>query len=176
MARLKSIKIDTDKQIARALTRPGTETRSQLQSKMNLVKAEYNKQYKKSAPERAKSPFEQKDQVSVLDSGVYESKFINGELVMIINAPAAEFVEIGNKPSTNRKTVGIDVKKDHVQTIIIKSKRSKKKRKKHVIIGSETEVRRGKKGGFVLFRKRRGIDSAEGRHLLENAVRHVFGS
>lgn len=167
MARANNIRIETDGQIARALLRPGTGTRRQLQARANLSRAFYLREYTKSAPSRAASIFEQKDQLSITDKAAFKTEIQGGEIIISVNAPGAEFAEVGNEPGPSDEKMRIRIKSSKVRKT--KGKRGGTK----FVLSDGTKVSRHQ-GKYYLFTNR--VKPFTGYHLLRKSVETAFRS
>lgn len=171
MARLNRFKIDTDDQIARALLKPGTGTRRQLVARANLAGIQYRRLGERIIAQKGynspQSPFEKKDQLSILDKAAFKVEVRGGTIDISVNAPAAEFVEVGNEPGAQGEFMRIQVKKTKVK------KRKNRRGKTSYTLSSGTRVRRINGKYYITTNK---IKSAKGYGLLRKAVRTAFRS
>jgi hypothetical protein len=168
------IRIETDDRIARALLKPGTGTQRELQARANLVRAFYLQEYLKSAPKRASSVFEQKEQTSITDKinrttgeKVFQTQVRGGEIIITINAPAAEYAESGNPPGPSDKKMRIRVKSSR-----IKRTRGKRGKIRYTLSGG-TKVSKYK-GKYYIFANK--VKPFYGYDLLRRATRAAFRS
>lgn len=168
MARLKRIEIDHDKKIARALLKPGTESRRQLLARANLAGIHYRRLGERIVAQKGYNspshPFEQKKQDSVLDKKAHSAKVVNGELIIEVQGEAAPFVEEGNAGVQGEKMI-IRVKPSSVR-----KKRSKRGKTSYTLSGGARVKKEG--GKFFLFTQK--VKPAKGYRLLEKAVRSAF--
>lgn len=166
---LRKFRIDSDRAIARAILKPGTETRKELQARANLAGIHYralgNRILSQKGYKSPDSPFEGKDHLSVTDKRAFKVRIENDHLEIIVDAPAAEYVETGNEPGPSGDNMAIRIKPSKVRR-----KRGKRGKPKFVL-SNGTRVRQYK-GRFYLFTRR--AKPTKGYHLLEKAVRSAF--
>lgn len=172
MGRAKNIRIETDRQIARALVKPGTTTRRQLQARANLAGIQYRRLGERIIATKGynspTSPFEQKTHLSILDKEAFKAKFdtSRGLLIIEVKAPAAEFAEIGNTGPEG------DIMRIRVKSSKVRKGKSKRGKPTYTL-SSGTRVKRvGNK--FYLFTDK--VKPAKGYGLLRKAVRTAFRS
>lgn len=156
--------VDSDEQIAKALLRPGSESRRALLAKGQLVGIKYRQMYAENAAERAQSPFEQKDQLSVTDPAAFKVKAHRDHLEISVNAPAAAFVEEGTTGAQTEKYMKLQLKDGTVIKKKAKRKRGRKGGPKSFIVKEDSKL--------YLLTKR--VKPVKGRYLLERAVKAIF--
>lgn len=169
MASIRRFRIETDRQIARALLSPASLTRRQLMARANLVGIHYRALGSRIIGQKGynspSSPFEKKDQLSVLDKAAFKVEVVDDHLEISVNAPAAQYVEEGNAPGPSGERMAIRVKDSKVR------RKRGKRGKTRFTLSSGTNVRQYR-GKFYIFAKR--ARPAKGYRLLEKAVRSAF--
>lgn len=169
MAKIDNFSIDTDTQIARAILKSGTESERKLRALGNLVGIEYRRQGNRIINEsKANSIFDEKEQRSVLDPSSFHVDIngSTGELVLSIEAPAAQYVESGNDGAEGNEFMKIKLKSGFQPR-----KRKRKKSPRSVRITPDTFIKK-ESGRFYMYT--RSVRPAKGYNLLENAVRKIF--
>lgn len=168
MGKLKRFHIETDKQIARALLKPGTETRRQMQARANLAGINYRRLGERIVSQKGygspSNPFLAKDHLSVLDKRAHRSRVVGGELIIEVVAPAAGFVEDGTQGVEGQ---GLKIR---VKSSAVRKKRGKRGGTRYVLSKGATVKKQG--GKYYLFTRK--VKPAKGYHLLEKAVRSAF--
>lgn len=165
---LKRFQVDSDRKIARALLKPGTESRKQMLARANLVGIHYRRLGERIIDQKGygspEHPFEKKEQRSVLDKASHSARVVGDELVIEVDAPAAAYVEQGNEGVQGEKMV-IRVKPSSVR-----KKRGKRGKASYTLSGGAQVKKEG--GKFFLFTQK--VKPAKGYRLLEKAVRSAF--
>lgn len=166
MAGISKFRIDSDKQIARALLRHGTQTRAQLLGRAGKARQEYNRAFREesarqeSGYKNASSPFDQKQQQSILDKRSFSAKVVGDHIEISITSPAAVFAEEGNKPGPKADLMAIRIKP-----------RAVKRKGRRMTIASGAKVSKYK-GHYYIFTNK--VKPFTGYHLLRRAVNTAF--
>lgn len=160
-------RIETNDQIARGLYH-SAESRSRLNALGQLVGINYRRIAREEfLKNRVNSPFAAKNQQSILDPSSFNVAFRGAEMIISVNAPAAEFAEVGNGPGDiqGKPNLAIQIKPSAV-------KRTKgKKRGVKLSLASGTKISKFN-GKYYLVTKR--VRSAPGHHFLRRAIELVF--
>lgn len=166
MAKITKFRIDSDKQVARALLRQGTQTRAQLMGRAGKVRQEYNKMFRiesarqESGYKNPSSPFDQKQQQSILDRSAFSVKVVGDHIEIAITSPAAVYVEEGNEPGPPNDLMAIRIKPKAVK---------RKGRKLTLKSGAKVSKYKGK---YYIFTTK--VKPFKGYHLLQKAVNTAF--
>jgi len=166
---VRRFRIETDKQIARAILKSGSETRRELVARSNLVGIQYralgNRIINQKGYKSPNSPFEEKDHLSVLDKTAFKVEVVGDHIEISVIAPAAGYVEKGNEPGPSGKNMAIRVKSSAVK------RRKGKRGKTRYSLASGAKIRKYQ-GKYYLFTKR--AKPFKGYRLLEKSVRTAF--
>jgi len=166
MGNVDRIRIETDRGVARAILRHGTETNRALLARANLVGIHYRRLGRQEFDKD--SPFEGSGGRSVLDPGAFRATVRGDEIVLEIRAQAAPFVEEGNEPGPIRpkgEALAIPVKSSRVRR-----SRGKRGKTRFSLPDGARVVRRG--GRYFLMT--RSVRAVPGKHLLRRAVNIAF--
>lgn len=159
-------RIYSDRRIARTLMQPGSGTRRQFAARGGRAGFLYRQSGRRLFKNQDRLyPFDEKrpETLSVLDKSAFSAKIrSDGRMDIEVRAPAAYWVERGNKPGP---------KDGKLMRIRVRRGAQRKRKGKYVIRGGGRVVR-GKDGRFYLFTRK--VRAHKGYGLLRRSIEAAF--